>query len=69
MKRLLMLIFAFTVAAFGADVNGTWKATAEGPSGTRLLFDGNSAPILYAGVGQMSAVVPFSVAKSDHDSS
>src|SRR5229473_1237808 len=33
MKRLLMLIIAFTVAAFGADINGTWKATAEGPQG------------------------------------
>jgi endo-1,4-beta-xylanase len=30
-------------------------------SGVRLLFDGVPAPILYATVGQMAAVVPFSV--------
>ena len=34
MKRFLMLIVAFNVAAFGADINGTWKATAEGPNGS-----------------------------------
>jgi endo-1,4-beta-xylanase len=30
-------------------------------SGARLLFDGVAAPILYTRVGQMAAVVPFSV--------
>ena len=34
MKRLLMLIAGFAIAAFGADINGTWKATAEGPNGS-----------------------------------
>lgn len=34
MKRFLMLILALNVAAFGADINGTWKATAEGPNGS-----------------------------------
>jgi len=33
-KRFLMLILAFSAAAFGADINGTWKATAEGPNGS-----------------------------------
>ena len=34
MKRLVMFIVAFTVAAFGAGVDGSWKATAEGPNGS-----------------------------------
>jgi len=34
MKRLLILIFAFTVAALASEIAGTWKATAEGPNGT-----------------------------------
>jgi hypothetical protein len=33
MKRLLLLAL-FAIAAFAADVTGTWKATAEGPNGT-----------------------------------
>jgi uncharacterized protein (TIGR03437 family) len=31
-------------------------------SGTRLLFDGVAAPMLYSAVGQMSGVVPYAVA-------
>jgi len=34
MQRLLSLLFASALAAFAADVNGDWKATAEGPNGT-----------------------------------
>jgi len=34
MKRVLILMAAFAVAAMAADIAGTWKATAEGPSGT-----------------------------------
>ena len=34
MKRLLMSIIAFTVAALAADINGNWKASAEGPNGS-----------------------------------
>jgi len=34
MKRVLILLASFAVAAMGADVAGTWKATAEGPNGT-----------------------------------
>ena len=34
MKRLLTFMIAFTVAALGADINGKWKATAEGPNGS-----------------------------------
>jgi hypothetical protein len=47
MKRLLMLIVAFAIAAFGADINGNWKATAEGPNGSMertfvFKVDGNN---------------------------
>jgi hypothetical protein len=46
MKRLLGLMVVFAVAAYAADVTGTWKATAEGPNGTMersfvLKVDGN----------------------------
>ena len=34
MKRILVLMAAFALAAAAADVAGTWKATAEGPNGT-----------------------------------
>ena len=33
MKRLVIAAVLFTLAAFGADVTGEWKATAEGPQG------------------------------------
>ena len=33
MKRVLILMAAFAVAAMAADIAGTWKATAEGPNG------------------------------------
>jgi hypothetical protein len=35
MKRLTVVLFAlFAMAAFAADVAGTWKATFEGPNGS-----------------------------------
>jgi len=34
MKRLLLLLAAFALSAFAADVTGTWKATAEGANGS-----------------------------------
>jgi hypothetical protein len=34
MKRVLILMAAFAVAAVAADIAGTWKATAEGPNGS-----------------------------------
>ncbi len=34
MKRALILMAAFAIAAMAADVAGTWKATAEGPNGS-----------------------------------
>ena len=34
MKRLLLSMFVLTMAAFAADLSGTWKATAEGPQGS-----------------------------------
>ncbi len=33
MKRLLALLAVLAMAAFAADVTGTWKATAQGPNG------------------------------------
>ncbi len=33
MKRLLISTIFFALAAFGADITGTWKATAQGPNG------------------------------------
>jgi len=33
MKRLLILMAVFAIAAFAADVTGNWKASAEGPIG------------------------------------
>lgn len=34
MKRLFLMAAAFAMTAFGADIAGTWKATAEGPNGS-----------------------------------
>jgi hypothetical protein len=37
MKRLIVLLSSLAViaaAALAADINGTWKATAEGPNGS-----------------------------------
>jgi opacity protein-like surface antigen len=34
MKRVLILMAVFAVAAVAADIAGTWKATAEGPNGS-----------------------------------
>lgn len=33
MKKLICVLFVLAAAAFAADINGTWKATAEGPQG------------------------------------
>jgi hypothetical protein len=33
MKTLFALLALFAVAAFAADISGTWKGTAEGPQG------------------------------------
>lgn len=34
MKRLLISMFVLSMAAFAADLAGTWKATADGPNGS-----------------------------------
>ncbi len=34
MRRLFILMALSAIAAFAADITGTWKATAEGPNGT-----------------------------------
>ncbi len=34
MRRLMCLIAALVCIAAAADINGTWKATAEGPNGS-----------------------------------
>jgi hypothetical protein len=34
MRRLVCLIAALACIAAAADINGTWKATAEGPNGS-----------------------------------
>jgi hypothetical protein len=33
MKRLIVLFVAIAAAALASDINGTWKATADGPNG------------------------------------
>ncbi len=33
MKRFIVTMIVFTIAAFAADVSGNWKGTAEGPQG------------------------------------
>src|SRR5579863_4742042 len=33
MKRFIISMIVFTIAAFAADIAGTWKGTAEGPQG------------------------------------
>src|SRR5260370_38687233 len=53
-------------ATFGPESLVVSRADSSGKlpgrfSDTRLLFDGVAAPILYTRVGQMGAVVPFSV--------
>jgi hypothetical protein len=34
MKHLLVLLTIFAASVLAADVNGTWKATADGPNGS-----------------------------------
>lgn len=34
MKKLLLSLLAFTFMAFGADISGTWKGTADTGNGT-----------------------------------
>ena len=34
MKRLIVLLAVIAAALMAADINGTWKATAEGPNGS-----------------------------------
>jgi hypothetical protein len=34
MNRLIVLFAVIAAAALAADINGTWKATAEGPNGS-----------------------------------
>ena len=34
MRRLLLILAAFAMSVPAADINGTWKATAEGPNGS-----------------------------------
>jgi endo-1,4-beta-xylanase len=50
-----------SLIAAQADAGGRIPAQL---SGARLLFSGVPAPILYASVGQASAIVPFSIAGS-----
>ncbi|HWD00197.1 MAG TPA: hypothetical protein VG456_25735 [Candidatus Sulfopaludibacter sp.] len=33
MKRLIVTMIVFAIAAFAADISGNWKGTAEGPQG------------------------------------
>jgi endo-1,4-beta-xylanase len=47
---------------FGASYGPAELETGSALSGVRLLFDGDPAELLYAQVGQLSAVVPLSVA-------
>lgn len=46
MKRLLALVFALAAAAFASDLDGTWKASAEGHGSMERTFtfkvDGNN---------------------------
>jgi hypothetical protein len=34
MRRFIVAMIVFTIAAFAADISGNWKGTAEGPQGT-----------------------------------
>jgi uncharacterized protein (TIGR03437 family) len=55
------------VTLFGTDLGPkdlTYSSTAGGrfatsASGTRVLFDGVAAPVVYASAGQVSAIVPY----------
>ncbi len=59
-----------TVSIFGTRLGpdpGVSGSVANGVigsslSGTRVLFDGVAAPLLYAGINQVNAIVPYSVA-------
>ncbi len=45
--------------ASGSPVNGAFSTTLVG---TSVLFDNTPAPLLYVGVGQINAIVPYDVA-------
>ena len=48
-----------TLAGLQLDANGL---VAKQVAGTRVLFDGVAAPIIYSSAGQLSVVVPYSIA-------
>jgi hypothetical protein len=33
MRRFILIMIVFTIAALAADISGNWKGTAEGPQG------------------------------------
>ncbi|MEO7143669.1 MAG: hypothetical protein ABI165_09230, partial [Bryobacteraceae bacterium] len=41
------------------------SATSMALGGTRVLFDGSPAPLLYAGPNQINAIVPFGISGQD----
>jgi len=52
-----------TLAGLQLDASGK---VATQVAGTRVLFDGIAAPIVYTSAGQISAIVPYSVAGKAH---
>jgi uncharacterized protein (TIGR03437 family) len=51
--------------AAGLQLDAQGKAATQ-VAGTRVLFDGVAAPIVYTSAGQLSAIVPYSVAGKAH---
>ena len=53
------------VALTGLQLDATGKVAVQ-VAGTRVLFDGTPAPIVYTSAGQLSVVVPYAVAGKAH---
>ena len=70
MKRLLALLIVAAAAAMASDLDGTWKATAEGPQGSMertFTFKTDGAKVTGETTSQMMGKSPINDGKLDGD--
>jgi hypothetical protein len=70
MKRFLILMALSAMAAFAADVAGTWKASVETPNGNfenTFVFKVDGAKLTGTSANEMMGETPISDGKVDGD--
>lgn len=70
MKKLLLLLTIAAGSAFGADITGTWKGTAESPNGTierTFVFKVDGAKLTGETVSEMIGKSTLEEGKVDGD--